>query len=90
MPAQKTITITFPANHDDSLTHQIRNFGEDLWREIEKERLGSIGGIETVDRATDTLRISIHHTRKIGTVRKLVDKMLKTHFLDHRSEVLYS
>ena len=90
MPAQKTITITFPANHDDSLTHRIRNFGEDLWREIEEEGLGSVGGIETVDRATDTVQISIHHTRKIGTVRKLADKMLKAHFPDCRPEVSYS
>lgn len=90
MPPQKTITITFPANSDGSLTHQVRNFGEDLWREIEQTKLGDVGGIEAVDRATDTLRVHIYHTRKIGTVRKLVEKLLKAHFLDYRSEISYS
>ncbi|MEL7257917.1 MAG: hypothetical protein AAFN80_08735 [Pseudomonadota bacterium] len=90
MAAQKTITILFPTNSDGALTHQVRNFGEDLWREIEQTGLGDVGGIETVDRATDKLKVQIHHTRKISTVRMLVDKLLKAHFLDYRSEVSYS
>lgn len=90
MPVRKTITILFPTNSDGALTHQVRNFGEDLWREIEQADLGDIGGIETVDRATDELRVQIHHTRKISTVRKLVDRLLKAHFLDYRAEVSYS
>lgn len=89
MPAQKTITIRFPTNTDGSLTHQIRNFGEDLWREIEETKLGDLGGISTVDSATDTLTVRVFHTRKIGTVRKLVEKLLKEHFLDYRSNVIY-
>lgn len=90
MPAQKTIIILFSTNSDGALTHQVRNFGEDLWREIEQTDLGDVGGLETVDRATDKLKVQIHHTRKINTVRKLVDKLLKAHFLDYRSEVSYS
>lgn len=90
MPSQKTITIHFPGNHDGSLTHQVCDFGEDLWREIEPTKLGDVGGIEKIDLATDTLCIQIHHTRKIGTVRKLVDQLLKTHLLEDKSEVSYS
>lgn len=90
MPAQKTITIRFPTNRDGALTHQVRNFGEDLWREIEQADLGSVGGIDTVDKATDTINVQIHNTRQISTIRKLVDKLLKAHFLANQSEVFYS
>ena len=90
MAAQKTIIITFSANSDGSLTHQVRNFGEDLLRQIEQDGLGDVGGIEAIDGATDTIRVHIHHTRKIGTVRKLVDKLLRAHVLDSQSELLYS
>lgn len=90
MPAQKTITIRFPETSDGSLTHQIHNFGEDIWREIEQTGLGDVGGLETVDRATDELSIKIFRTSKIWTVRKLVERILKAHFLDYRSKVLYS
>ena len=90
MPTQKTITIWFPANSDGSLTHQIHNFSEDIWREIEQAGLGDVGGIETIDRATDKLTITVFHNRRIGAVRKLVEGLLKAHFLDYRSEVAYS
>ena len=90
MPAKKTITIVFPTNSDGALTHQIRNFGEDLWREVEQTSLGDVGGLVSVDKATNKLMIQIHKTRKISTVKKLVEKHLKAHFLDYRSEVSYS
>ena len=72
MPARKTITILFPANIEGTLTHTVRNFGEDLWRKIEQTDLGDLGGIETVDKTTTSLRVKVHHTRKIRTVRKRV------------------
>ncbi len=90
MPVEKTITITFPNNHDGSLTHQIRNFGEELWSEIERAKLGDVGGLEAVDKATDMLSVQIYRTRKVRTVRRMVDKLLEAHFLDYRSEVHYS
>ncbi len=89
MPAKKTIIIEFPTNTNDALTHQVRNFGEDLCLRLEEENLGDMGGIRTVDRATDKLIVRVSHTRKVGTVRKLVEKILKQHLLDNRSEVTY-
>lgn len=50
MGSQKTITIKTPTNASGELTHQIRNFGEDLWREVEQKDLGDVGGLETVCR----------------------------------------
>lgn len=87
MPKQKTIVIEFETDTDMSLIHQVRNFGEDLWRQIERERLGSVGGLAQVDQATNQLIVVVYHTRKIGTVRALVTKLLKGHMLDGRSTV---
>ncbi|NSX56049.1 hypothetical protein [Parasulfitobacter algicola] len=47
------------------MTHKIRNFGEVLWQEIEQKKLGDIGGLETVDCATDRLTVKIYHRKKI-------------------------
>ena len=90
MPAQKTITLSFPNYADNRLTHQVRNLAEDLWREIEKPGLGDVGGLETVDRAVDTLIIRINHTRNIGRVRKLVDDLLSAHLLTQHAETDFS
>ena len=87
MPAQKTILIRFPTNSDGSLTHQVRNFGEDIWREIEQAGLGDVGGIETVDRAIDELSVTVSRSSKIGTVKLLVERHLRSHLLDGQSEV---
>lgn len=87
MPKQKTIVIEFETDTDMSLIHQVRNFGEDLWRQIEVVKLGSAGGLEQVDQATNQLLVTVYHVRKIGTVRALVAKLLKAHNLDGRSTV---
>ena len=86
MTAQNTIVIEFPTNTDASLTHQVRNFGEDLWRTIEQEKLGNVEGI---DQATSRLVVQIFHSKKQRRVQKLVETLLKQHFLDFRSQVTY-
>ncbi|HMB47455.1 MAG TPA: hypothetical protein VKN63_04185 [Afifellaceae bacterium] len=90
MPVQKKITLIFPSNTDGRLTHRIRNFAEDLWREIEKSGLGDVGGLETVDQAVDILTIQIKHARKTGYVRKRVRNLLKSHLLADSAETQYS
>lgn len=90
MAAKKTILIQFPANPDANFVHRLRNLGEDLWREVERSGLGSVGGIETVDCAADRLRVEIRKTRKIRTVRKLVEKLLAVHFSDYEPTITYS
>lgn len=89
MSSQKIIVIAFPADINGSLTHQVRNFGEDIWREIEQSGLGDVGGIDAIDQATDVLRIHVFRIQKVGTVRKLVEKLLKAHILHTRSKVSY-
>ncbi len=89
MALQRTIVIDFATNSDGDLTHQVRNFGEHLWHYVEREKLGDVGGLAAVDSATDRLVVRVFHAKKVNTVRKLVDTLLKNHFLDDRSHITY-
>ena len=89
MAIEKNIIVVFPTNTDGSLTHQVRNLGEDFWRFIEREKLGDVGGFNAIDSATDRLAVRVFHTRKVQIVRKLVATLLKDHSLDYRSQVTY-
>jgi hypothetical protein len=89
MEIERTIVIDFPTNTDGELTHQVRSFGEHLWHHIELEKLGDVGSLTAVDCATDRLVVRVIHAKKVHTVRKLVAELLKSHFLDTRSQVTY-
>gem|GEM_PF-3778072 len=52
-----------------ALVHQVRNFGEDLWRDFEQPGLGDVSGVQTVDRAVDRLTVRVLRRSKIGVVR---------------------
>ncbi|MCP5072433.1 MAG: hypothetical protein GY947_03955 [Rhodobacteraceae bacterium] len=90
MPAQKTITLSFPSNTDGHLTHQVRNLGEELYCKIEQTGLGDLGGVETGDSAVGEIVISVKHRRKVSRVRSLVAKIVKAHLLSDRAETVYS
>ena len=90
MVAQKSISIAFPANRDGALTHRIRNLGEDLWRDIEKDGLGDLGGLSTIDSAREKLTIRIKLSRNINRVRRIVAKRLDDHRLATDAKVTYS
>lgn len=89
MVIERNIDVFFPTNTDGSLTHQVRNLGEDFWRLIELEKLGDVGGFQAIDSATDRLVIRVFHARKVRIVRKMVASILKNHLLDSRSQVTY-
>lgn len=89
MAIQRTIIIDFPTNTDGELTHQVYQLGKDFWRLIELEKLGDVGGLKTVDRAVNQLVVRVFHAKKVHTVRKMVDELLKSHLLDTRSVVTY-
>ncbi len=87
MGALRTYTLTFPSNVDGHLTHQVRNLGEDLRRCVEREGLGDLGGIQTVDRATDTLVVRVHKRRMIGRVGKIVEETVRAHLMADRTVI---
>jgi hypothetical protein len=87
MASKKVIRIAFPTNADWALTHQIRTLGEDLWREIERQGLGDLGGIGTVDQTTDGFEIKVNHAQMINRVRLAVDRVIARHLLTERAVV---
>lgn len=89
MAAKKTIKLHFPTCAQDDLGFKIWIFAEDVWREIERGGLGDVGGTDGVDAVGDTPIVRIKHTRKIGRVRKAVEKLLKKHFLYDAAEMTY-
>ena len=89
MAPKRLIRIEFPTNTDGSLTHQIRNLGEDLYRAIEVPGVGDLGGLATVDKATDQLELKIHRARMVGRTRTLVQKIIAMHFLADRARVVF-
>ncbi len=69
-----------------SLTHQVRNFGEDLYRACKDDGWASIS-IEDVERATKQLRVVVRSKRRVRRVISMIDKLLERHFLSSRSRV---
>lgn len=89
MAPKRLIRLTFPANTDGKLTHQVCNLGEDLYREIELAGLGDLGGLAAVDTATDMLLVTIKHRSMIGRVRGCVTKLVAKHLLADRTLVTF-
>jgi hypothetical protein len=82
----RTILIRFVDNGDPQLIHRIQNFGEDLYREFQKNG-EAVMDIEEVDRATDTLRVTLAASRHLGTVMGFIKKTLQHHHLHNIAEV---
>ncbi len=80
MSPQRTIRLRF-ALCDPADIHRIRNLGEDLYRQIERTELGDIGGLDTVDRATDSLVVHIPHARHVRRMQRMVEDLVREHGL---------
>jgi hypothetical protein len=83
------IRIDFPTNADGSLTHQIRNLGEDPYREIEVAGFADFGGPASVDAATIRLEAMIHRSSLIGPTRALGERIIARHLLTDRAVVTF-
>jgi hypothetical protein len=82
----RTISIVFRDPDDPQLISRIRNLGEDLYRAFGKNGQATMD-IEEIDRATDTLRVSLAASRHLGTVMKFINSALRHHHLDNVAEV---
>ena len=69
------ISINFPSG-DLGYVHRVRNFAEDLYRQIQ---LTGLGTVQDIDRATDLVLVEIHHSRDLGTVRGILKKEIQRH-----------
>ena len=87
MTSKRTITISFSADASDDEIHKRRNFGEDLWREIEVTKMGDIGGLDAIEAARDQFAVYVKHARQINRVKKRVHELLDAHMLSESAKV---
>ncbi len=75
-----TIQIGVDASLQDSwLIHRILNFKEELNREFIRSGIATISDAGAVDRALDSLTITIPSKRSLSSVSKCIDKALLRH-----------
>jgi hypothetical protein len=63
-----------------TFVHQLRNFGEDLWRVCKEDGWASMV-LEDIDRATNQLTITVLSSRRVRRTVSMTRKMLDKHFL---------
>ena len=66
--------------------HQIRNFGEDLYRLFRDGGWASIS-LGDVDRATDRLSVKVQSKRQVRRVMAQIEKVLDQHLLANRARL---
>jgi hypothetical protein len=86
---EKNIILNFPKAIEPDMVHKIRNFSEELYGEIEETGLADMGGLEAADSVTTILKIEVKHAKKVRTTRKIVGKLLDSHFLTEVTKVTY-
>lgn len=69
-----------------SLIHQIRNFGEDLYRQCRDEGWATIS-LEEIDRATSQLRVTVRSKRRVRRTMRMIEQLLETHYLKSRARL---
>jgi hypothetical protein len=72
------ITIEFPPSDDIGYIHRVRNFAEDLFRQIE---LTGEGTVRDIDRATDLLEVRIRRSQQLGHGLDVIRRELDRHHL---------
>ena len=72
------IIIQFPSN--TGLIHQIRNFGEDLFRAFWERREATIS-LDDIDRASDQLVLKVRSRNVLRSVQKTIETFLDQHHL---------
>jgi hypothetical protein len=68
--------------------HQVRNFGEDLFRAFKDDDPASISLAE-IDRATDQLRVVVRYSskRRVRSAVRTIEQLLEENFLATRAHL---
>jgi hypothetical protein len=77
MPSE--ILIKF-ALTEPSFAHRIRNFGEDLDREVVKDRYATTS-LDEIDKATSEILVQLQSAKAGGRTVAMIKKLLKQHLL---------
>ena len=84
------IVIDFdPTQGSSTFIHQLRNFGEDLWRACKEDGWASID-LADVDRATNQLTVTVSSSRRVRRTVAMTNKLLERHFLASYASVTQS
>lgn len=78
MARQISITFDWPSNGQQ--IHQMRNFGEALYRAFKKDGWAEIS-LDEIDRATDQLRVTVFSVPRTRRATAIINKLLNVHFL---------
>ena len=79
MPSEILIKFT-STQPERSFVHRIRNFGEDLDRDVLQDRYASTS-LEEIDKATSEIRVQIPSAKSGGRTVATIKKLLKQHLL---------
>ena len=69
-----------------TFVHQLRNFGEDLFRACKQDGWASMG-IADIDRATDQLIVTVSSARRVRRTVNMTRKLLDKHFLARNARI---
>ena len=78
MSTELRVRFTGVVGGHGELVHRIRNFAEDLQRSLLSS---SIGTVENMDTATDTVLVCIRSARALGQASAAANAQLKRHNL---------
>ena len=80
MKKQFEIRLLPGLSSDVVIVHRFRNFGEDIYRDIEMMGLGVASDI---DAATEEIKVTVTSKRHIGTVKDKIRRLIQQHkFMD--------
>jgi hypothetical protein len=80
MPRHILIRFDWPPGDENGYIHEMRNFGEDIWRTLDLDKWAEIS-IEEVDRASDLLTVTVFSPRHVHRVATIIDKRLRKYRL---------
>lgn len=83
----KRFTIIFPSGRETGFTHRVRNFAEEIYRQIEKTGLGIVSD---TDQVRDEVWFELSDSHEVGHARKILRLELDNHRLTSDATVTES
>ena len=73
------ISIKYAVDHDGSVLHEVGNFQDELFKEIE---MNGMGKVYDVDRIDGQLTIDISKKKDLGTINSIIKKKIQYYKLE--------
>lgn len=82
----RRIVINFEHDTTDPTFYKVWLFGEALYGELKHDRWGHVS-LDEVDSASERLCVSVRSKQGVSRVLKVIDDLLKAHFLERRASI---